>query len=77
MYKQAIAEGRPYDLIITDMWYPRSEGMDEEQSGDRLISIAKEENWDTPILVCSNQNYSYPGILGCFFIQRMRIGKDN
>ncbi len=67
MYKKAIVEGRKYDLIITDMWYPRSRGMYEEKSGDLLVGIATEEKWDTPILICSNQNYSYPEILGCLY----------
>ena len=32
--------GKPYDLIITDMWYPQSNGGREAGSGERLISIA-------------------------------------
>lgn len=67
MYKKAIAEGRGYDLVISDMWYPRSKGMHEERSGDVLVGIAIKEKWDTPILICSNQNYSYPEILGCLY----------
>ncbi len=67
MRKKALAEGRKYDLIITDMWYPRSQGMHEEKSGDLLVGIATEEKWDTPILICSNQNYFYPEILGCLY----------
>lgn len=67
MYKDAIAADRPYDLIITDMWYPQNRGEHEQRSGDKLVSISKEEKWDTPILICSNQNYSYPEILGCLY----------
>ncbi len=67
MYREAIAEGRPYDLVITDMWYPNDRGEHEQRSGDKLVSISKKENWNTPILICSNQNYSYPEILGCLY----------
>lgn len=27
MYKEAISTGKPYDLIITDMWYPAEKGI--------------------------------------------------
>ena len=29
-----------------------------------LIEKAINEKWETPIIVCSNQNYSYPEIYG-------------
>lgn len=66
-YKSAIEEGKPYDLIITDMWYPPAPGIHEDRCGDRLISIAKEEGWKVPIIICSNQNYDYPEIYGCLY----------
>ncbi len=67
MYKEAIFAGQPYDLIITDMWYPPAQGKHEERSGDRLINLAVSEKWDTPIIVCSNQNYNYPEIFGSLY----------
>ncbi len=67
MYKDAVSTDKPYDLIITDMWYPPDQGMDEDRCGDKLVSIAIEEKWDVEVIVCSNQNYSYPGILGCLY----------
>lgn len=56
--------GKPYDLIITDMWYPKSSGGREAESGEQLIKIAQEKDWGIPIILCSSVNYSYPGILG-------------
>ena len=66
-YKEAIAAGNPYDLIITDMYYPPSHGADEARSGDMLVKIALEEKWDVPIIICSNQNYDYPEIFGTLY----------
>ena len=64
-FKEALAAGNPYDLIITDMWYSPERGSGEQMCGDRLIEIAKKEHWDVPILICSRQDYStYPGIRG-------------
>ena len=56
--------GKPYDLIITDMWYPESFGGREAESGDKLIKIAQENRWRIPIILCSSVNYNYPDILG-------------
>lgn len=56
--------GKPYDLIITDMWYPESSGGREAESGEKLIKIAKDNGWNIPIILCSSVNYNYPGILG-------------
>jgi len=56
--------GKPYDLIITDMWYPESSGDREAESGEKFIEIAQERAWNIPIILCSSVNYNYPGILG-------------
>ena len=66
-YKEALAAGNPYDLLITDMWYPPEKGVGEDRCGDKLVEMAIREHWDVPILVCSNQNYNYPEILGTLF----------
>lgn len=54
----------PYDLIITDMWYPIEKGGYEVESGDVLIKTMKEKGIDIPIILCSSARYAYPGILG-------------
>ncbi len=63
-YKEALNAGNPYDLLITDMWYPLAPGSAEVKGGDMLIERAIKEKWDVPIILCSNQNYNYPEILG-------------
>ncbi len=54
----------PYDLIITDMWYPKQSGGAEVESGDLLIKSVKEKYPDVPIILCSSARYAYAGILG-------------
>lgn len=67
MYREALSTGKPYDLIITDIWYPAVKGGHEEQSCEKLIEIASREKWNTPIISCSRQNYNYPEIFGSLF----------
>lgn len=56
--------GTPYDLIITDMWYPETFGGGDAESGEKLIEIVQKNKWSIPIILCSSVNYNYPGILG-------------
>ncbi len=67
MYRKALETDQPYDLIITDMWYPPAQGAHEDRCGDKLINMALDEKWETPIIVCSNQNYDYPEIFGSLY----------
>ena len=53
----------PYDLIITDMWYPAAPGGRESQCGEVLIKKISEMNLNIPIILCSSVNYSIPDIL--------------
>ena len=58
------ALGKPYDLIITDMWYPEYSGGQEAESGEKLINVVKENGWNIPIILCSSVNYRFSDILG-------------
>ncbi len=57
----------PYDLVITDMWYPAESGGKEERSGEKLIEKLKEYDWHIPVILCSSVNYSHPDIVGSVF----------
>lgn len=63
--KKQIESGKPYDLIITDMWYPECPGGMEKESGVKLIHAVKENRWDIPIILCSSVRYRTSCILGC------------
>lgn len=55
---------KPYDLIISDMWYPEFPGGSDANSGDKLVKIIKEKGWNVPIIICSSVDYSYHEIFG-------------
>ena len=67
MNKIALQEenGKPFDIIITDMWYPKSHNGAEEESGLELISMLREANSDIPIIVCSSVKYRLDNVAGC------------
>lgn len=67
-----IKEGKPYDLIITDMWYPEYEGGSDAQSGKALIEKAQENGWEIPIILCSSFSYGFPEIFGCVHYSEKR-----
>ena len=57
-------QNQPYDLIITDMWYPEKDGGEEIKSGEKLIQTVKDNGWNIPIILCSSVSYRIPEILG-------------
>lgn len=62
----------PYDLIITDMYYPDEPGGREEQSGDVLIDRVIKNKITIPVILCSSVNLKYPEIYGCVYYSRER-----
>lgn len=64
MIREHKESGDPYDLIITDMWYPEYSCGSDSKSGEKLIETVKNNGWNIPVILCSSQNYKYPGILG-------------
>ena len=53
-----------YDLIITDMWYPRRSGGPEEDCGIELAATVKEKGYGIPVIICSNQQYRSEDTIG-------------
>ena len=58
--KNSIDSNNPYDLIITDMYYPDEPGGREEQSGDVLIDRVIKNKITIPVILCSSVNLKYP-----------------
>ena len=56
--------GMPFDLIITDMWYPLVPGGHETKAGERLIDTLIAEGIQTPVIICSSANCSGYAVLG-------------
>ena len=62
-----MAAEEKYDLYITDMWYPAVPGGPEGCCGQAFIEEIQRRGDTTPILLISNQNYSYPEILKALY----------
>lgn len=65
--EESIKKGKPYDLIITDMWYPEASGGREVKAGEKFIQTARENEWNIPIILCSSVDYDFTGILGSVY----------
>ena len=65
MIEAAIAEGKPYDLIISDMYFPISKGRMEVQAGMYVIEELQARGIDVPVIVCSSARMVIPEIVGC------------
>ena len=61
----AIVEGKPYDLIVSDMYFPMSKGGMEVQAGMYVIEELSARGIDVPIIVCSSARMVIPEIVGC------------
>ena len=66
--KDSIDSGCPFDLIISDMYFPLFPGSKEdENAGFTFIGELNDNNIDIPVIVCSSIRLSIPGILGCVY----------
>lgn len=71
MIERAIAEGNPYELLITDMHFPVN-GEDNHKAGIYVMDELKRKSILIPTIVCSSVRYSIPEIVGCIFYNRNR-----
>lgn len=71
MIETAIAEGVPYELLITDMHFPVN-GENNHKAGIYVIDELKRKNIFIPTIVCSSVRYNIPEIVGCIFYNRGR-----
>ncbi len=65
MVEAAIAEGKPYDLVVSDMYFPMSKGGMEVQAGMYVIEELQARGIHVPVIVCSSARMVIPEIVGC------------
>ena len=65
MIEASIAEGKPYDVIVSDMYFPISKGGMEAQAGMYVIEELQARGIDVPVIVCSSARMVIPEIVGC------------
>ena len=77
MIMQAIAEGKPYDVLVSDMYFPMSPGGMEVQAGTYVIDELKANGIDIPVIVCSSMKMVLPNVVGCIhYSQRNDLDAD-
>ena len=76
MIEAAIAAGRPYDLIVSDMYFPMSKGGMEVQAGMYVIEELNARGIDVPVIVCSSARMVIPEIVGCIHYNPYRNDLD-
>ena len=76
MIEAAIAEGMPYDLIVSDMYFPMSKGGSEVQAGMYVIEELQARGISVPVVVCSSARMVIPEIVGCIHYNPARNDLD-
>lgn len=75
--KNAEDAEKPYDLIITDMYYPREAGGREEASGELIIQKVIDQELKVPVILCSSVNLRFSEIFGCVYYNRIINWEDD
>lgn len=65
MIEAAILAGKPYDVIVSDMYFPMTKGGMEVQAGMYVIEELFARGIKVPIIVCSSARMVIPEIVGC------------
>lgn len=76
MIEAAIAEGKPYHAIVSDMYFPISPGGMETQAGMYVIEELEARGINVPIIVCSSARMVIPDIVGCIHYRPYRNDLD-
>lgn len=76
MIEKAIEGGMPYDVIVSDMYFPISPCGMETQAGMYVIEELEARGIDVPVIVCSSARMVIPDIVGCIHYSPYRNDLD-
>ncbi len=76
MIEAALVEGKPYNLIVSDMYFPMTKGGMEVQAGMYVIEELEARGIDVPVIVCSSARMVIPEIVGCIHYNPYRNDLD-
>ena len=72
MIENAITDGKPYDLLVTDMHFP-IHGEDNVKAGELVIAELRKRGIDIPVVVCSTHPYNIKeAVHNIFYNERSR-----
>ena len=71
---------RPFDLFVTDMYYPLKAGGEDSESGFKFIGLVNERGLEIPIIICSTIKYraeDMKNVIGSVqYNKRVDIGQE-
>lgn len=77
LVEKSILEGKPYDLIITDMHFPIYDEIDSE-AGMKVIAELQKREINIPVVVCSSVRYgNLPGAVKCIYYNEKLANVDD
>ena len=59
-------EGKPFNLFLFDMHFDFF-GQDDQKAGRKLMDYFREKGYQTPVIICSSDNWRIPGSVGTVF----------
>ena len=69
-------DGKPFDLIISDMHFDFF-GVDEHDAGEKLLRLIREKGYQIPFIFCSSQNWKISESIGNIFYNPRRNWEDD
>ena len=70
---QCEKEGKPVQLIVTDMHYPLSLHTEADtEAGFKLLERLEQEDRTIPVIICSSSNIKETKALGCVWYSLLR-----
>lgn len=77
MMEASIEEGVPYDVIVSDMYFPIFPRERITDAGNYVIEELRNRGIDVPIIVCSSCRLHIPEIVGCIHYNEFRGDLDS
>ena len=65
----------PFDLFLLDMHFDFF-GSDDLEAGEKLMNLLREKGINTPVILCSSENWKIPGAFGNIFYHPDRFWED-
>ena len=65
MIEAAIAEKKPFDLLVLDMYFPIAPRESMTQAGLYVLEELKKKEINIPVIICSSVRMYIPEVVGC------------
>lgn len=77
-WEEAMEDGEPYRVILTDMQFPLTPGGAVcDDAGDRVVARFCTQEGRVPVIVCSSMCYHIPAAHGCVWYSPLRTWQND